>query len=177
MKATGDGPGEARLRAADVSDAMTRDREGCTQASVGRLRRSSPAVSRAKRYDSIGSDPAHAGPYRARCSIAGSLSIEPFGPSRWRLRRTRSVSYVLPIVRSHRCAGVRWGGDTPITTVMAPERSVSAARVGIDIKGRTDLGARAYGRDDRRLTGREGGLRCVMEDARQERSEEELPRR
>ena len=44
MKATGDGPGEARLRAADVSDAMTRDREGCTRASVSRLRRSTPAA-------------------------------------------------------------------------------------------------------------------------------------
>src|SRR4029453_1852069 len=53
MKATGDGPGEARLRAADVSDAMTRDREGCTRASVSRLRRSSPAVSRAKRRSGV----------------------------------------------------------------------------------------------------------------------------
>jgi hypothetical protein len=89
-----------------------------------------------------------------------------------------AVRQLCPFNRTvHRCAGVRWGGDTPITTVMAPERSVSAARVGIDIKGRTDLGARAYGRDDRRLTGREGGLRRVMKDARQERSEEELPRR
>jgi hypothetical protein len=31
---------------------------------------------------------------------AGSLSIEPFGPSRWRLRRTRALSYVLSIVRT-----------------------------------------------------------------------------
>ncbi len=31
---------------------------------------------------------------------AGSLSIEPFGPSRWRLRRTRPLSYVVSIVRT-----------------------------------------------------------------------------
>jgi hypothetical protein len=65
----------------------------------------------------------------------------------------------------------------PIKTLTAPERSVSAARVGIAIKGRADLGGRAHGRDDRRLAGRGAGLRRVMEDARQERVEEELPRR
>ena len=42
-----------------------------------------------------------------------------------------------------RCAGVRGGADTPIKTVTAPERSVSAALVGIAIKGRADLGAGA----------------------------------
>jgi hypothetical protein len=35
-----------------------------------------------------------------RCEGAGSLSIEPFGPSRWRLRRPRPLSYVLSIVRT-----------------------------------------------------------------------------
>jgi len=50
------------------------------------------------RYDSIGSDPARERADRARGSIAGSLSIEPFGPSRWRLRRTRPLSYVGSIV-------------------------------------------------------------------------------
>ena len=56
-----------------------------------------------KRYDSIGSDPAHGGVRRARGSIAGSLSIEPFERSRWRVRRARVVSYVLSIVRSTVC--------------------------------------------------------------------------
>jgi hypothetical protein len=60
---------------------------------------------------------------------------------------------------------------------LAPDWSVRGAREGIGIKGWTDLGARAYGRDDRRLAGRGAGLRSVMEDARQERVEEELPRR
>jgi putative transposase len=41
------------------------------------------------------------------------------------------------------CADVRRGADTPIKTVTAPERSVSAARVGIAITGRADLGAGA----------------------------------
>ena len=57
-----------------------------------------------KRYDSIGSDPAHARTPSALSLIAGSLSIEPFGPSHWRLRRTRPLSYVLSIVRT---TGVR----------------------------------------------------------------------
>jgi hypothetical protein len=34
---------------------------------------------------------------------AESLSIEPFERSRWRVRRTRVVSYVLSIVRSTVC--------------------------------------------------------------------------
>jgi len=62
-------------------------------------RPTAPSVSRDKRYDSIGSDPAHGRMHRARRSIAGPLSIEPFGPSRWRVRRTRPVSYVHSIVR------------------------------------------------------------------------------
>ena len=61
---------------------------------------SAAALGNEKRYDSIGSDPARERTDRARGSIAGSLSIEPFGPSRWRLRRTRPLSYVLSIVRT-----------------------------------------------------------------------------
>ena len=38
---------------------------------------------------------------------AGSLSIEPFGPSRWRLRRTRRISYVRSIVTGPWRRGVR----------------------------------------------------------------------
>ena len=69
--------------------------------------------------------------------------------------------------------------DTPIKTVMARARSVSAAREGIEISGRTDLGARAYRRAATIAAWRgEGiGLRRVIEDARQERVEEKLPRR
>src|SRR4051794_31376134 len=56
MKATADGPGEAGLRAADVSDAMTRDREGCTRASVSRLRRYSVTFTSCRRYRLPGSN-------------------------------------------------------------------------------------------------------------------------
>jgi hypothetical protein len=52
------------------------------------------------RSDSIGSDPADRCPRFTPSWSAGSLSIEPFGPSRWRLRRTRGSScYALSINR------------------------------------------------------------------------------
>ena len=73
--------------------------------------------------------------------------------------------------------GVRRGADGPIETVTVAKRSVSAAHVAIVIAGRANLGARASGRDNRRLVGRGAGLRRVIKDARQERVEEELPRR
>jgi len=45
--------------------------------------------------------------------VAESLSIEPFERSRWRLRRTRVLSYVFSIVRSTVCGRTRrcWHAD------------------------------------------------------------------
>ena len=52
------------------------------------------------------------------------------------------------------CAGGRGDGDTPIKTVTVPEWSVRAAREGFDIVAGQTSGARALGRDERRLAGR-----------------------
>jgi hypothetical protein len=47
------------------------------------------ALARAKRYDSIGSEPAHERSLEGWRCLAGSLPIEAFERSRWRLRRAR----------------------------------------------------------------------------------------
>ena len=117
---------------------------------------------------------------RARGSIAGSLSIEPFERSRWRLRRTRPVSYVYSIVRGPCLSGrtssqarylccKRWSG-TPLRRAPAGDARDGRSRCWEDTSG-----ARASERARGRMAGRGCGLRGVMEDAVKERVEEELP--
>src|SRR4029453_3161810 len=106
--------------------------------------------------------------------IAGSLSIEPFGPSRWRWRRTRSGQ----LCRFNRESPGQWAGRGPmygpITTATRSRAAVARSAGSSNSHGGYTSGAGAAGRDrSKRARGRRR-LRGVMCDAREERVKEEL---
>src|SRR6516162_9633738 len=106
--------------------------------------------------------------------IAGSLSIEPFGPSRWRLRRTRSNQLWMFERAGVRRAGRRTCGDMAIETAREPGASVMAVCVGGDRTSGTDL-RRTRSRARRETSGGPmTWLRRVMNDVGEPRLEEEL---
>src|SRR5918996_376520 len=107
---------------------------------------------------------------------AGSLSIEPFGPSRWRLRRTRPSQLWLFNRTVHGCGGVPGRADAAILSVTTPKTcGMPRARASTWSAGQTS-GARAYERDTTAWRIEGLGLRRVMEDVGQQRFEKEAPR-
>ncbi len=61
--------------------------------------------------DSIGSEPALTHP-SSPMRTAGSLSIEPFGPSRWRLRRTRGTAMGVELYQAEAAFLDGWPGSS-----------------------------------------------------------------